>query len=60
MSDYVSAEWVAQKLGVSDKTIKRMAEAREIPCFKVRKQWRFSREVVEQMIRRAIETQEFC
>lgn len=41
---------VAQLLKVADKTVYTMAQKKELPAFKVRGQWRFRREGINQWI----------
>jgi excisionase family DNA binding protein len=41
---------VAQMLKVADKTVYTMAQRGEIPAFKVRGQWRFKRDDLDQWI----------
>jgi excisionase family DNA binding protein len=41
---------VAQLLKVADKTVYTMAQNAELPCFKVRGQWRFRREDIDAWI----------
>lgn len=41
---------VAALLKVGEKTVYSMAQARELPAFKVRGQWRFSRKDIEAWI----------
>jgi excisionase family DNA binding protein len=41
---------VAKLLKVADKTVYTMAQNAELPCFKVRGQWRFRREDIDRWI----------
>jgi len=41
---------VAQLLKVAEKTVYTMAQRSEIPCFKVRGQWRFRRQDIDRWI----------
>lgn len=41
---------VAQLLKVAEKTVYTMAQREEIPCFKVRGQWRFRRQDIDTWI----------
>ncbi len=47
---------LAALLKVADKTIYSMAQDGQLPCFKVRGQWRFSRKDIEEWIEEQKET----
>lgn len=51
---------VARMLTVSERTIIRMATAREIPSFQVRGEWRFPKKLIDAMYSKALETGEFA
>jgi len=43
---------IAKLLKVADKTVYTMAQQRQIPCFKVRGQWRFRRADIDRWIQK--------
>ena len=43
----MTLEEVAQYLQVSSKTVYRMVQDRQVPCFKLGRQWRFKREQLD-------------
>lgn len=45
---------VAELLKVAEKTVYTMAQRTEIPCFKVRGQWRFRRSDIDAWIERQV------
>lgn len=47
MEDVLTIRDVAALLKVGEKTIYSMAQSNELPAFKVRGQWRFSRKDIE-------------
>ena len=57
--NYTSQD-LAEILSVSDRTIKRMAENREIPSFKVRGEWRFPKKLIDAIYEKALVTGEFA
>lgn len=46
----LTIQGVADYLQIDEKTVYRMAQARELPGFKVRRQWRFKRVDIEEWI----------
>jgi len=48
--DILTVPEVAQLLKVAEKTVYTMAQRGEIPCFKVRGQWRFRRRDIDAWI----------
>jgi len=47
ISDIMTLQEVADYLKIADKTVSRMIQKREIPCFRVGGQWRFRRSAVD-------------
>jgi excisionase family DNA binding protein len=56
-NEILTLEAVAVLLQVDRKTIYRMAQANELPAFKVRGRWRFRRVDVDEWIRRQLAQQ---
>ncbi len=47
---YLSIEQVAKRFGINITTVYRLAQAGELPGFKIGSQWRFSEELLESWV----------
>ena len=49
---FVTVDELAEQLKVSQRTIQRIVERKEIPAIRIGRQWRFRREWVEEWLQR--------
>ncbi|MBI4680915.1 MAG: helix-turn-helix domain-containing protein [Nitrospirae bacterium] len=52
-NDILTLKGVAEYLKVDERTVHRMLKSRQLPAFKVRNQWRFKKEAIDNWIEKS-------